>query len=379
MRRERRERVHGPYKHRQRWRVIVTGADGSQTIESFATEPEAQRVADAARAQSEGRTLIHAVDAYEVSLRERELAGETVTRARRHLEKLLQLEKNGHRALTWLTAKRAERLYATTRASSAVDTHRNALAAGRSLGRFAAKKGWLPGDPFENVEAVGRRKRGKPQLSIDEARKLIEACHTEHSRESIAVATCFLLGFGASEVAHRKVRDLDDGGRLLHVVKGKNEYRKRSAEVPDDLRPLLLELASKRAGAAYLFGATDLERPTRYWVYWHCKRLCRVARVPEVSPHGLRGTHSTIAMGAIATSHSVRAALAAAGSALGHAPGSPITASTYVAPGAVDRATQRAALRVIRGDLAVSRADREAEKPSAIGGTRTPTVLPTGT
>jgi integrase len=379
MRRERRERVHGPYKHRRRWRVIVTGADGSQVTESFETEAEAERVAAAARAQSEGRTLTHAVDAYEVSLRERELAGETVTRARRHLEKLLQLEKNGGRALTWLTPKRAEKLYADTRASSAVDTHRNALAAGRSLGRFAAKRGWLPGDPFADVEAVGRRKRGKPQLSIDETRKLVDKCVAENSRESLAVAACVLLGCGASEIAHRKVRDLDDCGRVLHVTKGKNEYRVRSLEVPDDLRPLLRALAGDRPGAAYLFGDADLARPTRYWVYWHCGRLCRLAKVPEVSPHGLRGTHSTIALGAVSTSHSVVAALAAAGAALGHAPGSPITASTYVAPGAVDRARQRAAMRVISGDARVTRGEGSAEKASAIGGTRTPTVLPTGT
>jgi integrase len=158
-----------------------------------------------------------------------------------------------------------------------------------------------------------------------------------------------LLGCGASEVVDRQVRDLDDDGRVLHVTKGKNRFGVRSFEVPDDLRLALQRLAGDRAGAAWLFGSAELERPDRWWIYRHCKRLCGVAKVPEVCVHGLRGTHATIAVGSVATSHSVAAALAAAGASLGHAPGSAITASTYVAPGAVQRATQRAALGVIQG------------------------------
>jgi integrase len=300
--------------------------------------------------------MTFAVDAYEVWQRERGLASTTITRDRAHLDKLLALARHGGRMLVWLTPARAAKLYESMRTAPtrlgkapAVDSHRNGLAVGKAFGRFAAGRGWLPADPFANVKAIGRRKRGKPQLHVDETRKLLDACFAERSRSSIAVASCFLLGCGASEVVDRQVRDLDDGGRVLHVTRGKNRYRVRALEVPDDLKALLLELAGNRAGAAWLFGGSDLERPTRYWIYWHCRRLCRAAKVPEVSPHGLRGTHATIAMGAVATSHSVRAALAAAGASLGHAPDSPITGTTYVAPGAVDRAKQRAALGVIQG------------------------------
>lgn len=324
-----------------------------------------------------------ALDAYETSLRERDLASITIVRARAHLDKLLDVDRNGHKLLAWLTPKRAGQLYASIRAKFAVDTHRNALAAGRSFGRFANERGWLSADPFARVKPIGRRKRGKPQLTIDETRALLDACYAERSRESIAVACTFLLGAGASEVAHRQVRDLDDGGRVFHVTKGKNRYRVRSLEVPDELRPFLTELGAKRPSVAYLFAESEIERPSRYWIYYHCKRLCSIAKVPLVSPHGLRGTHSTIALGAVATTHSVAAALAAAGASLGHVPGSPITASTYVAPGAVEQATQRAALRVLRPVIgtapAITGQDREAEKASAIGGTRTPTVLPTST
>lgn len=285
-------------------------------------------------------------------MRERGLAGITVYRARRHLEKLLGLKTNGHRFLTWLTPKRAERLYTELRAvGDATDTHRNALAVGKMFGRFAAAKGWLKADPFAAVKGVGRRNRGKPQLHIDETRALLDVCYAEASRESMAVACCFLFGFGASEVAQRQCRDLDDGGRVLHMTKGKNDYRRRSFTVPEDIRPFLLSFKGKRPGAAFLFGEDDLDRPTRHWVYRHCKRLCKAAKVPLVSPHGLRGTHSTIALGTISSSESVAAALAAAGAGLGHAPGSPITESTYVAPGAVDHARQQVAMRVIKGGV----------------------------
>lgn len=361
MRRERTERVHGPYDrgstYTKRWRVVISRADGGQDAFSFETEIEAQEAANAARRQAEGRTLTFALDAYETSLRERQLEHVTIVRSRAHLDSLLAVEKNGHKLLSWVTPKRAAQLYATYRTTPSkhtnrvpsVDTHRNALAAGRAFGRFAAENGWLPADPFAAVKAIGRRNKGKPQLGVDETRKLLDVCLAERSRESIAVACTFLLGAGASEVTNRLVRDLDDGGRLLHVTKGKNGYRVRSFELPDEIRPHLLELAKGRAGAAYLFGETDLERPSRYWIHYHCRRLCGVAKVPLVSPHGLRGTHATIAHGHVASSSHVAAALAAAASGLGHAPGSPITASTYIAPGEVDKATQRAALRVLRG------------------------------
>lgn len=282
-------------------------------------------------------------------MRERNLAGSTIKRSRAHLDTLLDVERNGHRMLTWLTPRRAGELYGQLRARTAVDTHRNGLAAGKSLGRFAAERGWLPVDPFAKVKPVGRRKRGKLQLTIDETRRLTEACYTEGSRESAAVATSVLLGCNASEVVERVVRDLDDDGRVLHVTRGKNRYRVRSLEVPDRLRELLVALARGRSGAARLFGDGDLDRPTRYWIHYHAKRLCKIARVPEVTPQGLRGTHSTIALGAVATSQAVAAALAAAGAGLGHAPGSPITATTYIAPGAVDRAAGRTVLRALEG------------------------------
>ena len=334
------ERVHGPYKHGNRWRVVVTRADRSQTVESFKTRAEALAVANAARAQSEGRTLMIAVDAYETSLRERKLAGVSVERARRHLERLLKLDTEGHRPLAWLNVKRAATLYDESRAGASVATHRNGLAAGKAFGKWCARRGWLAANPFANVEGVGRRKRGKPQHHVDESRKLIEVCLAENTRESIAVATAFLLGMRATETAVRQVRDLDDGGRLLWIDRTKTDAGRRHLEVPEVLRPYLIALASGRPSTAYLFGASDVGgRPTRYWLHYHCKRLCAVAKVPTVTPQGLRGTHTTLARAAGTTAHVVAAQV-------GHSSPS-MTESAYIAPGTSARADVRTVERLV--------------------------------
>lgn len=340
MRRERRERVHGPYKHGNKWRVVVTRADRKQTVESFEDFAEALKVANAARGQAEGRTVTFALDTYETSLRERGLAGVTVTRARYHLDRLLRVNEHGHRPLTWLNAKRADALYEKSRDGASVATHRNGLAAGRAFGKWCTKRGWLPVNPFADVEPIGRRNRGKPQHHVDESRKLIDVCLAENTRESIAVATAFLLGMRATETVVRQVRDIDNGGSLLWIDRTKTDAGRRHLEVPEVLRPRLLALAEGRPATAYLFGESDVGgQPTRYWLHYHCKRLCSVARVPAVTPQGLRGTHTTLARAAGTTAHVVAAQV-------GHTSAS-MTESAYIAPGTSARADARAVERLV--------------------------------
>jgi integrase len=54
-----------------------------------------------------------------------------------------------------------------------------------------------------------------------------------------------------------------------------------------------------------LFGA----RANRQTVLRHVRRICEAAGVPTVSPHGLRGTHASLAMTAGATGDLVASAL----------------------------------------------------------------------
>ena len=63
---------------------------------------------------------------------------------------------------------------------------------------------------------------------------------------------------------------------------------------------------------------------SRHWVGYHVRRLCRLAGVPVISPHGLRRTHSSISAREVSIEH--------VAAALGHA--SPaVTRRHYVAPG----------------------------------------------
>jgi len=81
----------------------------------------------------------------------------------------------------------------------------------------------------------------------------------------------------------------------------------------------------------------------RHWVGYHVRRLCRLcrlAKVPVVWPHGFRGTQSCIAAHAVPVEH-----VAAAHGQTGPA----VIRRHYLAAGAEQYGKQHAALRVITG------------------------------
>ena len=79
----------------------------------------------------------------------------------------------------------------------------------------------------------------------------------------------------------------------------------------------------------------------RHWLSRECKRLCRAAKVPQVSPHGLRGTHASLVAEQGVTGH-------VAAQALGHASYA-VTEAHYVTPEAAQRGRQAHVLRVLQG------------------------------
>jgi integrase len=70
----------------------------------------------------------------------------------------------------------------------------------------------------------------------------------------------------------------------------------------------------------------------RGWVLYNVKRLCREAKVPEVTAHGARGIHATIATQMGTTSHVVALAL-------GHG-SAEVTKRHYIRPGAAEQASR---------------------------------------
>ncbi len=96
------------------------------------------------------------------------------------------------------------------------------------------------------------------------------------------------MGMRASSIASIVARDLDDDGHLLWIDDDKTDAGRRTLRVPAVLREQLVALANGADSDHRLIGHS------RYWVRDQVIRLCGLAGVPVVSPHGLRGTHATI-------------------------------------------------------------------------------------
>jgi integrase len=186
-----------------------------------------------------------------------------------------------------LTSSRMQKLYSDLAERRAVDTHRNTLAQARTFLRWSVEQGHLRRDPSVKVKPVGRRKHGKAQLRIDEARKWIATAIAQaDAGEAGAVAALMtlLMGLRAGEIVDRVVRDLDDGGGLLWIPDAKTTKGRRTVQVPEQLRPYLLALAKGKEPTALLFGKHWRDWP-REWV----QRICALAKVPVVTAHGMRG------------------------------------------------------------------------------------------
>ncbi len=149
----------------------------------------------------------------------------------------------------------------------ATDTHRNILVMSRSFVKWCCdfpqtlikKNGFVP------VKGMGKRKRGKVKLTIDEARKFLVVCITMANagdQGAVAAMVTLLLGMRATEVASRLVRDVDDRCtkmRLMQVAaldqrtKTEEECTK---EIPEMLRPYLRALCRDKAATASLWDYT---------------------------------------------------------------------------------------------------------------------------
>lgn len=288
------ERAHGPYKHGNKWRIVYVSANGQREVVSHETYANAYAEVQEAKRQAGGRSVDMAVSAFLDSLKDGVQEGTLITNGHR-LRAFLRLPAEDA-PLVMLDAKRAQVLYSRRVLETRADTHRNELALVTRAAQWWVKSGYLPTNPFKGVEAVGKRRRGKPQLRIDEARSFVSTALDEYittgDLSGLACVTTLLLGLRASECTDRLVRDLDDGGRVLWIPHGKTEAAIRQMQVPAVIRPLLLDVATGKAPQDKLWGDVD-----RHWIGHHVRRLCKKAGVPVIPPHGLRGLHATLALG----------------------------------------------------------------------------------
>lgn len=352
------ERIYGPYEHHGRQRLIIRGPRGSvtETFEGEGARAQAIAFKEKWLERTKGHTVRGAIEAY---LDERKKKGkkngepltpETIEMYKRRLQEFL----DDTMMVSDLTQKRCAALYEKRTAKVKPDTHRGELQTASAFAEWCVRQGWLTGQHFRHVDPVGQLSAGKPQLTIDEARAFADAALDLGDEGSIAALCALLFGVRSSEVTNRIVRDLDDAGRLLRITKSKTKKGKRPLEVPEVLRGPLLELAEDKPSTAWLFPDAHTWVLPRHWLLDHVRRVCRVAGVPSVCTHGLRGTHASLAIEAGATSHVVSAAL-------GHAHVG-VTNRHYIDVGAKQFGQQRAALSVL--DVNVRKREQPARFPT---------------
>jgi len=288
-------RIYGPYQHGDQWRVhIVTRSGGKRKTryQKFATEQLANDWLDGASDQAQGVTVREAVEKFLAWKRtDKGCAETTIENYTFRLHRLLDLDKNGERSLTWVRSRGAE-LY---RASvyGAGDTHINGLNVGRMWGAFLVKTELAKASPFADVEPIVKRRRGssKPRLTVNESRKLEAYCF-EHADDPHAVLTYgyLMLGKRASELVHITPRDLDDDGWLLRIGKAKTDASVGSIPVPAELREMLIAVAKGLPANEQVFKNLGGGKLTRHTAYARVRAVLAAAGVPALSPQALRRT-----------------------------------------------------------------------------------------
>ena len=177
--------------------------------------------------------------------------------------------------------------------------------------------------------ACSRRDRWSG-LAFEQARNEVGAGTRLRARQEqlrgLAVLVAIYLAMRASEVVSIKRRDVDDHGRIVWIPDAKTEAGRRTLAVADVLAPLLWA----RAEACGDDPDALLFPHSRAWVRTSVKRLCGEAKVTEVTAHGARGTHATLATEMGTTSHIVA-------KALGH-DNDGVTKRHYIKRGSIEQA-----------------------------------------
>jgi integrase len=299
-------RYYGPYRHGEKWRILIRVPGQKQQVHgTYDTEDESKkelrRLRIAAR-KLNGPTVSQALDRYATQLQTNGLREHSIETTLYRLRKLFNPVAS--LPLAALTPSQAKELFSKLTDWS-VDTKRNALAEAKTFCHRAKTNGWTEADLLDAVEGEGKRKRGKAKLTKDEARKYLDKCRElttdpKQAEAAIAASIPLLLGYRVSEVIDRQVRDLDEGGTVLRVSRAKSQAGIRAQELPGWFQPLIASLTMGKEPTDRIFNHD------RSWLLHQVKRICRLAGVPEISAHGLRGTHADLCLHAHVTAWQCR-------------------------------------------------------------------------
>ncbi len=316
------ERVYGPYKERNgTYRIVVAARSGRAAARRtyiFATEGEAQAADKQLRADVTEYTVQRMLDTFLDDRAANETKPGSLETLRIRLEGMLKPVLL--QPVQQLKAPRAQALYDKYREGRAPDTHHGALANCKAAFEWARKRKIVQFSPWDDIDPVGKKRRRKNQLRIDEARKLSAwlVARADTDDKALGVLVALVLGLRAHEVVGIERRDLDDNGTVLHVAKSKTAAGERTVILPEVLRAPLLRRAELRSGRLLPYA--------RGWVRDNTKRACKAAGVPVVCAQALRGTNATFAMEAGMAPEAVARSL-------GHTSAS-VTKAAYALPGA---------------------------------------------
>ncbi len=344
MRTDRTARVLGPYAARDKWRLVIIESGGRKSLVFSSREQAAQaRATIAGQLVQSSPSIGELIELLIADKRKRGLKQRSIHALASRLAEILPTDQ----PIASLSESDAQNIYDSLIERFATATHHAALKRAKELFRFAEARGHIRRSPFAAIEPVGRPRRGKLQLSIDEARKLSDRLrHDAAQGNELATALLLLLflGLRTSEVLNRQVRDLDDGGHILVIPSGKTEQARRRLQCPDLLVGFLQDQARHKAPDALLFGAPTGH--TQTWVWKGLRRYCRELDLPVVCPHSLRGLHSSLAIEAGRTSQDVAAQL-------GHK-SFQVTAQHYIRPGTLENTNIRKISGLLAGDARTS-------------------------
>lgn len=350
MRKNKPERALRPRRRnrkRKPWIVELRGPGGTRGSRSFATEGAAARFQRAfnAAATTDERTIGEAVTAF---LADKRLQGCQKATVTTYGHALARFFDGGDMALARVTEEWGRARYEQLRSELANDSHRNYLAQSKTFLRWCAGQGWLRDNPLEQIKGVGRRNKGKEQLPIGALLRWDQVANElAAGGDAGALAALFALWLGerASEIVRVEVDHVASVARpadLLQVPWGKTASSCRVLRVAAPLSDYVATLARARA-TGYLFASARSRtgHRDRGWPRKQVQRICRLADVPEVCAHAMRGAHATV--GALAGETSL--AIAAN---LGH--NSPLVTEDHYAAAEFDE--RRGLLAVLKGGRA---------------------------
>lgn len=307
------------------FRAVVAWPDGRKTWLRRGSQQAAQAAADAlVAAEQSGRATVQAaVDEYcRLRLEHGAWSPETDRAVRIALNELAPAPELPAAALD----RSALLAYLERTRHLALGTRKSRWGTVTGFLRFCVAEGWLERNPSELIDRVrkpwvGKRAqrqlgRGKAQLrNTEEVQRYISAAlQLDDSEERVASLLPLLCNLRSGEALHLTAGDVDLQVGVLYI---------RDAEARDDdddgwavksiagrrtvnISPLLVEdlaaLTHNRPPGHLVVGTWRRVRgdhrkrvPHRcHWLAALVERVCAVAEVRVVKPHGLRGTYMTV-------------------------------------------------------------------------------------